>query len=105
VDYDPNDPVAAGFRADGYAFMNWPVVYTVNGGGVEISARLDAGDDFLVAGFWPGWQTSGANGMATIVHGISGMGDVTLIGIDPTFRAHPEHTFRIVANAIYTGLE
>jgi hypothetical protein len=30
---------------------------------------------------------------------------VTLIGIDPTFRGHPENTFRIVANAIYNGLE
>jgi hypothetical protein len=105
IDYDPNDPVAAGFRADGYAFVNWPVVYTVTGEGVEISARVDAGEDFLVSGFWPGWQTSGANGMPIIVHGVSGTGDVTLIGIDPTFRAHPENTFRIVANAIYNGLE
>jgi len=30
---------------------------------------------------------------------------VTLIGIDPTFRAHPEHTFRILANAIYSSLD
>ena len=105
VDYDPNDPVAAGFRADGYAFVNWPVLYTATGEGVKISARVDAGEDFLVSGFWPGWQTSGANGMPIIVHGVSGTGDVTLIGIDPTFRAHPENTFRIVANAIYNGLE
>jgi len=28
-----------------------------------------------------------------------------LIGINNTFRGHPENTFRILANAIYTGLD
>ena len=61
--------------------------------------------DFLVSGYWADWQASGANGMPVILHGASNSSDVTLIGIDPTFRGHPESTFRILGNAIYSGLE
>jgi len=103
VDYDPDDSVAAGFREDGYAFVYRSVWFT-DWPGMEVSASLDSGD-FLVSGFWADWQTSGANGMPVIVHAASDSADVTLIGIDPTFRGHPENTFRIVANAIYNGLE
>jgi hypothetical protein len=103
VDYDPEDSVAAGFREDGYAFVYRSVWFT-DWGDMEISARLDGGD-FLVSGFWPDWQTSGANGMPVILHEDSDSADVTLIGIDCTFRGHPENTFRILANAIYNGLE
>jgi len=106
VDYDPNDSVTAGFREDGYAFVYRSVWFT-NWDGMEVSARLDSGD-FLLAGFWENWQTSGANGMPVIVHGASdadGLQDTVLIGIDPTFRGHPENTFRIVGNAIFSGLD
>lgn len=74
---------------------------------MEVSARLDAGE-FLVSGFWEDWQTSGASGMPIIVHGESGsegIQDTVLIGINPTFRGHPENTFRIVGNGIFTGLD
>ena len=106
VDYDPDDSVAAGFLEDGYAFVYRSVWFT-DWDGMEISASLDSGD-FLVSGFWENWQTSGANGMPIIVHGESGeegLQDTVLIGCDPTFRGHPENTFRIVGNAIYTGLD
>jgi hypothetical protein len=106
VDYDPNDSVAAGFREDGYAFVYRSAWFT-NWDGMEVSARLDAGD-FLVSGFWEDWQTSGANGMPIVVHGESGdegIQDTVLIGCDPTFRGHPENTFRLVGNAIFTGLD
>ena len=72
---------------------------------MEVSASIDSGEDFLLAGFWEDWQTSGANGEPVIVHQTTGTRDVTLIGIDATFRGHPENTFRIVGNAIYDGLE
>ena len=103
VDYDPDDSVAAGFLEDGYAFVYRSVWFT-DWGDMEVSARLDSGE-FLVSGFWEDWQTSGANGMPVIVHGADGEADVTLIGIDNTFRGHPENTFRILGNAIYNGLE
>jgi hypothetical protein len=106
VDYDPDDSVAAGFREDGYAFVYRSVWFT-DWDGMDVSARLDSGD-FLLSGFWEDWQTSGANGMPIIVHGENGdegLQDTVLIGVDPTFRGHPENTFRLVGNAIYTGLD
>jgi hypothetical protein len=106
VDYDPDDSVSAGFHEDGHAFVYRSVWFT-DWDGMEVSARLDSGD-FLVSGYWPDWQTSGANSMPVIVHGESDeeeLQDTVLIGFDPTFRGHPENTFRIVGNAIYTGLD
>jgi len=106
VGYDPDDSVAAGFLEDGYAFVYRSVWFT-DWDGMEVSARLDEGD-FLVSGFWENWQTSGANGMPIIVQGEDpdkNSQDTVLIGIDATFRGHPENTFRIVGNAIYTGLD
>ena len=46
--------------------------------------------------------------MPVVVHGENGdegLQDTVLIGIDATFRGHPENTFRIVVNAIFTGLD
>jgi hypothetical protein len=43
--------------------------------------------------------------MPIVVHGSDGMSDFTLIGVDATFRGHPEGAFRLIGNAIYNGLE
>ncbi len=95
--------MAAGFREDGYAFVYRSVWFT-DWDDMEVSARIDGGD-FLVSGYWENWQASGANGMPVILHKSSASADVTLIGIDSTFRGHPENTFRILANAIFNGLD
>lgn len=105
VDYDPTDSVAAGFRENGYAYVYTPGYFSGLGGEVKVSASIDPGNDFLVSGYWPGWQDSGFNDKPIIVHQTTGARDVTLLGIDATFRGHPENTFRIVGNAIYDGLE
>ena len=104
IDYDPADSVAAGFREDGYAFVYRSVWFTDWPDEMEISARLDGGD-FLLSGFWEEWRTSGANGMPVVVHDSDGVADVTLIGVNNTFRGHPENTFRLLGNAIYNGLD
>ncbi|MGB3211079.1 MAG: M14 family zinc carboxypeptidase [Desulforhopalus sp.] len=105
IDYYPTDSVSAGFREDGFAFVYFPGWFSNLGADVKVSASIDPGEDFLVSGFWPEWQISGANGQPVIVHQTSDLRDVTLIGVDATFRGHPENTFRIVGNAIYDGLE
>jgi hypothetical protein len=105
VDYDPADSVAAGFREDGFAFVYYPGVFSSLGDGVKVTASIDSGEDFLLSGFWPDWKASGVNGMPVVVHQTTDTRDVTLLGIDATFRGHPENTFRIVGNAIYDGLE
>jgi hypothetical protein len=107
IDYTAGDSVAAGFSQDDYAFVYYPLWFTRLGDGVQVSARYDD-DGFLISGFWTDWPTSGASGMPVIVHGSNGdegIQDFALIGIDVTFRGHPENTFRIVGNAIYNGLD
>jgi hypothetical protein len=104
VNYEPNDPVSAQYPAASHGFVYGPTWFTSLGLDVKTSATIDPGD-FFVSGFWRNWQTSGAAGKPIAVHGTKGTADITLIGLDPTFRAHPEHTFRLLANAIYDGLD
>ena len=103
IDYDPTGGVAAGFRENGYAYVLGAMWFT-SVDGASVSASI-AGDDFLVAGYWPEWQTSGANGKPVILSKDSGAQDTALIVIDATFRAHPKNTFRLVGNAIFSGLD
>jgi hypothetical protein len=104
VDLGPGDPIAAGFSEEGYVFVNSAALFSDLGDGVEVAASLDD-VDFFVSGYWPGWPESGAYGAAVAIHKTAGAQDVTLIGFDALFRAHPENGFRMVANAIYNGLE
>ncbi len=104
VAYSPTDSVAGGFLDQDYAFVYNPSWFTTLGAGVVSSAAFADGD-FLVSGYWPGWDGSGAAGMPVIVHSSAGASDRTLIGLDVTFRGHPENTFRLLANAIFDGLD
>jgi hypothetical protein len=76
----------------------------IEAGGDFIGASLDDGD-FFVSGYWPDWKDSNADGKPIIVRGEENSRDITLIGSDPTFRGHPRNDFRIIGNAIYSGLE
>ncbi len=98
VDYDGDDPLAAGFPDDDYAFVYRSVWFT-DYDGMEVTTSIGDGD-FLVSGFWEDWPTSGADGMPIVVH----EDNLTLIGFDATFRGHPENTFRLLGNAIFDGL-
>jgi hypothetical protein len=104
VDFAEGDPISAGFGEEGYVFVNATALFSNPSDGVEVAASLDE-TGFFVSGFWPGWQTSGAYGAPVMIHKTVGAQDVTLIGFDAQFRAHPENSFRMVANAIYNGLE
>ncbi len=72
--------------------------------GLDVTAWIGDGD-FLVSGFWVDWPTSGAAGMPVVVHGADGDTDISLIGFDATFRGHPENAFRLLGNAIFSGLD
>ena len=104
VEYSSTDGVAGGFLDEDYAFVYTPAWFTRLGDGVTSAAEFSTGD-FIVSGYWPGWQGSGAVGSPVVVHGADGDSDTTLIGLDVTFRGHPENTFRLLANAIYNGLD
>ena len=103
VAYNATDPLAAGFPADDYAFVYRSAWFT-DYPGMEVTATI--GDDqFLVSGFWEDWEISGAAGMPVLIHGEDGDSDVVLIGLNNTFRGHPENTFRLLGNAIFNGLD
>jgi hypothetical protein len=102
VTYMPSDSISAQYLIDSYAFVYGPVWFTAYDG-LEVSAYIKEGE-FFVSGMWRDWKTSGAAGKPVIVHGVKGSSIITLMGINPTFRAHPEHTFLLLANAIYNAL-
>ena len=105
VDVTFTDSGAAGGYADeDVAFVYSPTWFTDLGPGVEVAAATGTGD-FLVSGYWPGWESSGAAGQPVVVSSHTGDGDVTLIGLDATFRGHPENAFRLVGNGIFEGLD
>jgi hypothetical protein len=104
VEYSVTDGVAGGFLDQDYAFVFTPAWFTRLGAGVVSSAKF-ANGDFIVSGFWPFWGDSGAAGSPVVVHSSAGDSDTALIGLDVTFRGHPENTFRLLGNAIYNGLD
>ena len=103
INYNSNNTVSAGFRENDYAYVLGAMWFT-SVDGATVSASI-AADNFLVAGFWPEWQTSGANGKPVILNKDSDAQDTVLIGIDATFRGHPKNTFRLVGNAIFGGID
>jgi len=104
IAYDPFDPVAAGFHEDCYAFVYDPVWFSDLSAKFDIVASIDDGN-FFVSGYWPDWKNCTAEGKPIIVHVEENSQDITLIGSDPTFRGHPRNDFRVIGNAIYSGLE
>jgi hypothetical protein len=104
LNFDSTNTISTGFFNQDYAFVYSPVWFDALGAEVSTSAELSA-DDFLVSGYWPGWKTSGAAGMPVIIHRESSSTDITLFGIDVTFRGHPLNTFRLLGNAIFSGLD
>jgi len=104
VEYSATDGVAGGFSDEDYAFVYTPAWFTRLGDGIVSSAVFSDGG-FIVSGYWPGWQGSGAAGMPVVVHFPDDNSDTTLIGLDITFRGHPENTFRLLGNAIFNGLD
>ncbi|MFZ7125187.1 MAG: M14 family zinc carboxypeptidase [Desulfobacterales bacterium] len=102
--YTPSDEIASGFREDDFAYVlgaNW---FTGLPAAAMVTASIASGE-FLVSGFWPDWEASGAAGKPVIVHTEQGFQDTVLIGVDSTFRGHPENTFRLVGNAIFSCME
>ena len=104
--YSDSSLVTAGMGVAGYTFA-FPITwFDLPGEGVTVDASYN--DPYFLAGFWQiGDPTTltipDAAGKAVVVHGMYGSGRVTFIGPMAAFRAHTEGTYRLLANAIYTG--
>jgi hypothetical protein len=96
-------PIVGAYPARDTALVEDPVWFTDVPADMTIDGRLPA-SGYLASGHWPNPDPS-AGGSAVIVHGPNeaGTARITLFGIDPLFRAHPERSFPAVSEGFYWG--
>ena len=96
-------PIVGSYPARDTGLVETPVWFTEVPSTTTVDGRLPE-DDYLASGHWPNPDPSAA-GSAIIVHGPNSTNTarVTLFGIDPLFRAHPERSFPAVAAGFYWG--
>ena len=96
-------PITGAYPDRDTALVEDPVWFTEVPDDVAVDGRLPA-SDFLASGHWPNPDPS-AGGSPVIIHGpnTAGTARITLFGIDPLFRAHPERSFPAVSEGFYWG--
>ena len=96
-------PITGAYPERDTALVEDPVWFTEVPDDVTVDGRLPA-SDFLASGHWPNPDPS-AGGSPVIIHGpnTAGTARITLFGIDPLFRAHPERSFPAVSEGFYWG--
>jgi hypothetical protein len=96
-------PITGAYPGRDTALVEDPVWFTDVPEDVDVDGRLPA-SDFLASGHWPNPDPS-AGGSPMIVHGpnTANTARITLFGIDPLFRAHPERSFPAVSEGFYWG--
>ncbi len=101
--FELDDPLASTYRERDTVYVYEPVWFTEYPDTAYVVASLPE-EDFYMAGFWA--EPEAAAGHAVVIRDIVLRDDevvngVVLMGIHPTFRAHPQKTFRLLANAVY----
>jgi hypothetical protein len=101
--FELDDPLTSTYRERDTVYAYEPVWFTEYPDTTYVVASLPE-EDFYMAGFWA--EPEAAAGHAVVIRDIVLRDDevangVVLMGIHPTFRAHPQKTFRLLANAIY----
>jgi hypothetical protein len=98
-----SSPITGAYPDRDTALVEDPVWFTDVPADVSVDGRLPA-SDFLASGHWPNPDPS-AGGSPVIVHGpnTANTARITLFGIDPLFRAHPERSFPAVSEGFYWG--
>jgi hypothetical protein len=96
-------PIVGAYPERDTGLVETPVWFTDVPPDVTVDGRLPA-SGFLASGHWPNPNPS-AGGSAIIVHGPNSANTarITLFGIDPLFRAHPERSFPAVSGGFYWG--
>lgn len=70
--------------------------------GAEVLASFQDSDDFYIAGWWPQHEKARGQTMAITVD--NSETTYTLFANDLAFRAHTEHSYRLLANSIYDAV-
>jgi hypothetical protein len=96
-------PITGAYPDRDTALVEDPVWFTDVPEDVMVDGRLPA-SDYLASGHWPNPDPS-AGGSPMIIHGpnTADTARITLFGIDPLFRAHPERSFPAVSEGFYWG--
>ncbi len=96
-------PITGVYPGRDTALVEDPVWFTDVPADMTVDGRLP-GSGFLASGHWPNPDPS-AGGSPVIVHGPNeaNTSRITLFGIDPLFRAHPERSFPAVSEGLYWG--
>ena len=96
-------PIVGAYPGRDTALVEDPVWFTDVPAEVTVDGRLPA-SNYLASGHWPNPDPS-AGGSPIIVHGPNeaNTARITLFGIDPLFRAHPERSFPAVSEGFYWG--
>jgi hypothetical protein len=96
-------PITGAYPSRDTALVEDPVWFTDVPADMTVDGRLPA-SDYLASGHWPNPDPS-AGGSPIIVHGPNeeNTSRITLFGIDPLFRAHPERSFPAVSEGFYWG--
>jgi hypothetical protein len=103
--FELDDPLASTYRERDTVYAYEPIWFTKYPKTAHVVASLPE-EDFYMAGFWA--KPEAAAGHAVVIRDIVLRDDevangVVLMGIHPTFRAHPQKTFRLLANAVYSA--
>jgi hypothetical protein len=103
--FELDDPLASTYRERDTVYAYEPIWFTKYPKTAHVVASLPE-EDFYMAGFWA--KPKAAAGHAVVIRDIVLRDDevangVVLMGIHPTFRAHPQKTFRLLANAVYSA--
>jgi hypothetical protein len=98
-----SSPITGAYPARDTGLVEDPVWFTAVPADMTVDGRLPA-SGYLASGHWPSPDPS-AGGAPVIVHGPNetNTSRITLFGIDPLFRAHPERSFPAVSSAFYWG--
>ncbi len=98
-----SSPITGVYPGRDTALVEDPVWFTEVPADMTVDGRLPA-SGFLASGHWPSPDPT-AGGSPIIVHGPNetGTARITLFGIDPLFRAHPERSFPAVSEGLYWG--
>jgi hypothetical protein len=96
-------PITGAYPERDTALVEDPVWFADIPSDVMVDGRLPA-SDYLASGHWPNPDPS-AGGSPVIIHGpnTANTARITLFGIEPLFRAHPERSFPAVSEAFYWG--
>ncbi len=111
LELDSTDPLAYGMQEEGIAFFVRSQVFDVippaSAGNRQAQQELDlfahyAGEEFLASGWALGAERHLA-GRAAGVRVPAGRGHVVLLAFEPTFRAQPHGTFKLLFNPLFAA--